>query len=184
MKLRMRDIPNLLTTIRFFLIPVFVYVFFIVGPPQALIVFAVAGITDVVDGYLARKYDAVTDWGKLMDPLADKMMTLMAVVCLVIRRYIPIPVIVILFFKELIMVLGAVFILRKKKIVVMSDKFGKTAAVIFSLAVGLMFFKQYIPWCDYFLYVALGISVAALFHYTYRAVQQHNHQKKMKDLKT
>lgn len=167
MKLRMKDVPNLLTTARFFLIPVFVYVFFIISPPMALIVFVLAGITDVVDGYLARKYDAVTDWGKLIDPLADKLMTLMAVVCLVIKHYIPMAFVIILFIKELMMVLGAVFLFRRRKMVVKSDWLGKAAAVAMSIAVGLAFFRPSIPWVDYVLYASLALSVAALVHYTF-----------------
>lgn len=167
MKLRMKDIPNLLTTARFFLIPVFVYVFFAVSPPVALCVFILAGITDIVDGYLARKYDAITDWGKLMDPLADKLMTLMAVVCLVIKHYIPIAFVVILFIKELLMVLGAVFLFRRRQVVVKSDWLGKGAAAVMSIAVGLAFFKPSLPWVNYVLYASLALSLAALVHYTF-----------------
>jgi len=78
------NLPNKLTVLRMLLIPVFL--FFYLAPLRwleygylwALIVFIVAALTDALDGYLARKHNLITDFGKLMDPLADKLLTMSA----------------------------------------------------------------------------------------------------------
>ena len=68
------NIPNALTMLRLVLIPVFVYLFWKVDRKAALVVFLVASLTDMLDGMLARKLNQITDFGKLFDPLADKVM--------------------------------------------------------------------------------------------------------------
>ena len=80
-----RQIPNILSVIRFLMIPCFVFMFFSNVPHNrilALGIFLLAGITDVVDGYLARKNNWITDFGKMMDPIADKLMQATAFVCI------------------------------------------------------------------------------------------------------
>lgn len=85
----LKKLPNILTFIRLILIPVFVYL--MLDPSEimvdaALVVFVFAAITDYADGYIARKYHSITDFGKLMDPLADKVLVMAALVMLVAQR--------------------------------------------------------------------------------------------------
>ena len=82
-------IPNVLTMIRLILIPVFVVLFFSGLRKAALAVFVAASLTDMLDGYLARKLNQITDFGKLFDPLADKLMVLTAMVCQAIAGVFP-----------------------------------------------------------------------------------------------
>lgn len=81
------NLPNKLTMLRMLLIPVFLVFFFAQNIPQnylwALLVFAAASITDLLDGKIARKHGLITDFGKLMDPLADKLLVMAALVCLI-----------------------------------------------------------------------------------------------------
>ena len=80
------NIPNLLTFTRILLIPVFVVLFSTPDPDRSLmaaIVFVVAAVTDMLDGYLARKSGQVTKLGKLLDPIADKLLVLSALILLV-----------------------------------------------------------------------------------------------------
>ena len=84
--------PNKITLFRVILIPVFI-VIFLCGIPDrktadiiALVVFSVASASDFLDGYLARKNNMVTDFGKLMDPLADKLLVCIALICFVKMR--------------------------------------------------------------------------------------------------
>ena len=134
-------IPNVLTIIRMLLIPVFVVLFFKGQKMAALAVFCAASLTDMLDGYLARKLNQITDFGKLFDPLADKLMVLTAMVCQGIAGVFPWIAIIIVAAKELMMVLGGVFML-KKDVVVYSNYVGKTAQVFFIAALILSFFHE------------------------------------------
>jgi CDP-diacylglycerol---glycerol-3-phosphate 3-phosphatidyltransferase len=80
------NIANILTLIRILLVPVFIMFFYLQIPYQyvyALIVFLIASVTDFLDGVIARKYNLVTDFGKLMDPMADKLLVSAGVIMLV-----------------------------------------------------------------------------------------------------
>ena len=86
------NIPNLLTIIRFILIPLFVYFYFSneqFSLEIAAIVFILSGITDTLDGYIARRFNQVTRLGTVLDPLADKLMliTVLASVTMSKQRY-------------------------------------------------------------------------------------------------
>src|SRR5438132_14053268 len=84
-----QKIPNWMTYLRLFLIPLFVFLMSdasAVSLLGATIVFIIAAITDYVDGFIARKYGAVSDFGKLLDPLADKILIMSALVMLSVQR--------------------------------------------------------------------------------------------------
>ena len=132
-------IPNILTIIRMILIPVFVVLFFKGHKMAALAVFIAASLTDMLDGYLARKLNQITDFGKLFDPLADKLMVLTAMVCQGIAGVFPWIAIIIVACKELVMVLGGIFMLSKN-VVVYSNYVGKAAQVCFIASLILSFF--------------------------------------------
>ena len=129
--------------LRLVLIPVFVVVFFNTPREQdkvaAFIIFAVASITDMFDGMLARKLNQITDFGKLFDPLADKVMVVTAMVCQAIIGVFPWVAIIIVAAKELVMLFGGMFMLSKG-VVVYSNYWGKTAQVFFIASLILSFF--------------------------------------------
>ena len=80
------NLPNKLTLFRIFLIPVFILVMLFDIQNKyliACIIFVVASITDAMDGHIARKYNLVTDFGKFMDPLADKLLVISALICMI-----------------------------------------------------------------------------------------------------
>ena len=139
----MWTIPNVLTIIRMLLIPVFVLLFFREEEIRtgALCVFCAASLTDMLDGYLARKLNQITDFGKLFDPLADKLMVLTAMVCQTFWGPLPLIAVIIVAAKELVMVLGGVFMLSRD-VVVYSNYFGKAAQVGFIASLILSFFHD------------------------------------------
>jgi CDP-diacylglycerol--glycerol-3-phosphate 3-phosphatidyltransferase len=99
------NLPNILTLGRIFLIPVFVWLTYDADPLSALLaalVFAVAAITDVVDGYLARRWNLITVVGKFMDPLADKLIVMAALVTMVRLGRIAAWMVIVLLARELI----------------------------------------------------------------------------------
>ena len=134
-------IPNVLTMIRMLLIPVFVVLFFKGHKIASLAVFIAASLTDMLDGYLARKLNQITDFGKLFDPLADKLMVLTAMALQTFWGPLPLIAVIIVAEKELLMVLGGVFMLSKD-VVVYSNYFGKSAQVGFIASLVLSFFHK------------------------------------------
>ena len=99
------NIPNLLTLGRIILIPVFILILCIwnsvAGHAVAAVVFALASITDYLDGYLARKWKVVTNFGKFADPLADKMLVMTAFIMLVELGMVPAWIAAIIICREL-----------------------------------------------------------------------------------
>ena len=83
------NLPNKITLTRIFLIPVFVVVFFLTVIPYnyfiAAVIFVVASCTDFIDGHIARKYHLVTNLGKFLDPIADKVLVSSALICMLVR---------------------------------------------------------------------------------------------------
>ena len=93
--MKKENIPNILTIIRFILIP---FIFISVVSNRyltALIIFTISAITDILDGYIARKYNYITDIGKLIDPLADKLTQLALLLALTILKILPLWIFII-----------------------------------------------------------------------------------------
>ena len=130
----LKHIPNILTILRFFLIPFTVY--FLVNDQFILAIsfLTLSGITDILDGAIARKFNLITNFGKLIDPLADKITQLSLLGTLVVKNIIPLWILVIVLIKEAAMVAGASF-LYGKELVVSSKWYGKAATVLFYLAI-------------------------------------------------
>ena len=124
----MLNLPNILTIGRILLSPVFLYVlkgrdnFFVIT--TVLIVFIIASITDYYDGVLARKGNIVTNFGKILDPIADKLMIGIALYCFVKLGFIFWWVAALIFFREIVVTIHR-FYLLKRGIVVAAVKSGK-----------------------------------------------------------
>ncbi len=124
-------IPNILTTVRLITIPFFAYYLTIKEDFLiAALLFLFSGITDIIDGWIARKYNMITDVGSVYDPFVDKLMQLTSVVCLALKGIVPWWIIGIVAIKELSMICVGI-ILYIKKIVVHSNWYGKAATVTF-----------------------------------------------------
>jgi len=168
-------IPNVLTMIRLVLVPVFLILFLNGKPKAALCVFIVASLTDLLDGYLARKLNQVTDFGKLFDPLADKLMVLTALICQGVAGVFPWSAIIIVLCKELIMFLGGLFMLSQD-VVVYSNIVGKATQVCFIISLLLSFFhkelaEQGLPLDIILLWVTVGLAIVAMLIYGVQALR-------------
>lgn len=155
-------IPNMITIFRMLLVPAFAFLFLSDMQVQAILVFALAGITDVLDGWVARKFNMESDIGKLLDPLADKMMALCVVGVLVYAGYLPHCIIIAFAAKEIFMIAGS-YVLYKKKVVVKSNVFGKSATVFFYAAVFILYFSRNMG--VVMMYFAVIVSILALLNY-------------------
>ena len=145
--------PNILTYLRILCVPAFAVVFFTVSSTKnlnvyiALAVFLFASATDLLDGFIARKFGYVTDLGKMLDPLADKLLQVTTAVCLCVNDFVHYSSIGMLFIafpialglKEGFMLMWGVR-LAKRNIIVHSNVFGKIAAFINTVGLLLSFF--------------------------------------------
>ena len=168
------NIPNILTTIRLILVP-FIGYFFYQGYPDdkksliiAVILFLIAGLTDVLDGRIARKYNQVTNLGKILDPIADKFFQFTVALVFVLKSLIPLWVVIIIVIKELFMGLGVLLLYKKQDIVTGSFWYGKFATVVFYCAILIIvLFRLTKPAST----VVISIGVIPLIYAFYRYVR-------------
>lgn len=172
------NIPNILTTVRFFLIPIFVYFYYSSMSNNllyAFIVFFIAGLTDVLDGYIARKFNMVTEIGKLIDPLADKFMLISVLICLSSTELIPLWILIIIIVKELVMVIGAIYLyLSKIQIVIQSDRYGKNATFVFYIGICLVLLDVNVAISRFVVYLAVILALVAFINYSIIAIKAKN----------
>lgn len=157
----MLNTPNILSLFRICLVPVFIIVYFS-GAENAKIyavcIYALALFTDFLDGYIARRFKLITNLGKVLDPLGDKMITFSVLACLAIDGTIPAWVVLIFALKELCMGLGGIVIHRSAKVEIPpSNIIGKSATVFFFVVCVLLITVDLSP------AVSLGLICTALF---------------------
>ena len=136
------NLPNKLTVFRMILIVPFVFIMLtdVCGPMSkwiALAIFVIASLTDLLDGKIARKYNLVTNFGKFMDPLADKLLVCSAMICLVEMGKIPSWVVIIIISREFI-ISGFRLIASDNGIVIAASYWGKFKTVFQMVMVILM----------------------------------------------
>ena len=119
------SIPNLLSYFRLLLIPAFIILYLQEKFPAALAVLAASGLSDTLDGRIARKYNMVTDLGKFIDPVADKLTQFAMIICVATRFPAMWILLIIHTVKELIMLVFGIYILRKTDTVNSAKWYGK-----------------------------------------------------------
>jgi len=139
------NLPNLLTIIRMALVPVFI-VFFYMGQGGAHLytvlafaVFLIASATDAVDGYIARKHNMITNFGKLMDPLADKVLTTAAFIVFVDVGIIAAWIVIVILAREFI-ITGLRGVAASEGVVIEAGLSGKLKTVFQMVAICLILF--------------------------------------------
>lgn len=163
-----KHIPNLITLLRILLIPVFIYLMLEEKTLLAGILFVVAAFSDLLDGYLARKWDAISNFGKLADPIADKIMSISALLILCILGRLHYAFIIVLAVKEILMVTGSA-VLYFKKIIVYAVWFGKLATLVLNCSIAaILFFNLPNLVVNVLVGFAMFVEIAALAMYTKR----------------
>lgn len=164
----LKHVPNILTITRFLLIPFIVFFALQDNYIIAAVFLILSGLTDVADGYIARKYNCITDFGKLMDPLADKFTQVATLLVLVVQEIIPLWILLVVVIKEFILVVGASF-LYGKDLVVSSKWYGKISTVLFYVAIFFsMMFKQFnlnYVFDQYIYYLGVAFTLFSLIMY-------------------
>ncbi len=167
------NLPNKLTTFRVILIPFFV--FFMLAPNMtginhyiAAAIFIVASLTDLLDGKIARKYNLVTNFGKFMDPLADKLLVCSAMICLIQIGQLAAWIVVIIIAREFI-ISGFRLIASDNGVVIAASYWGKFKTTFQMLMVIVLILNVQMPFFQILgkilTYAALILTVVSLIDY-------------------
>ena len=173
------NLPNLLTVLRIMLVPVLVVTLLgntPAGDVLAAIVFALASLTDFIDGYLARSRAEITTFGKLMDPLADKLLIVAALISLVSLHRLPAWVAMVIITREL-----AVTVLRlaatQAGVVMAASMFGKIKTCLQIAAILAVIAVHGKPlWVSTLLYLAVAVTVLSGLDYFF-GIRRRMHQR-------
>ena len=163
--------PNKLTMLRIILIPFFVV--FLLGnfstwsKWMALAIFVIASLTDMLDGYLARRDNLVTNFGKFMDPLADKLLVCSAMICLVDMSRIPSWIVIIIIGREFV-ISGFRLIAAENGIVIAANYWGKFKTVsqmIMIILLMLDFGGVFAVLTQIFIWLSVALTIISLLTY-------------------
>lgn len=168
------QLPNALTIIRFALIPVFVVLVLDADGGQsvaAAVVFGIAGITDQVDGWLARRWHVESEFGKYADPLADRLMIDAAVVLLWLEDRLPVAALAIILLRDVVLVGGSRFAVRRGYEFEVS-LVGKTATwILYAALVAILITEPGTTWPLVLFWTGLGLAAAAGLDYVVRVAK-------------
>jgi len=160
------NLPNMITIARIFLVPVFLVIFWSPSPNHVLlgmVVLGIAGITDMIDGYVARKYNLITPLGKILDPAADKLIVITVMTSLFSVGKFPLWLVGLILAKELVIAVGGSFLVLKEKIEIGASIYGKAATI--SIYLALFFYAFEIRGSTIISVIAGFASVLALVNY-------------------
>ncbi|MDD2958252.1 MAG: CDP-diacylglycerol--glycerol-3-phosphate 3-phosphatidyltransferase [Lachnospiraceae bacterium] len=169
------NVPNCLTILRILLVPVFVVfmladLFGAYDKYMAAILFIAASLTDLLDGYLARKNNQVTVFGKFMDPLADKLLVCSAMICLVELGMLPCWIVIIIVGREFI-ISGFRLVAAERGIVIAASYWGKFKTVSQMIMVVLLVFDfggVFDTISQVFIYLSLILTIISLGDYIHK----------------
>lgn len=163
----MKYVPNILTVIRILLIGIYLLFFYSdlnYALYYAISIFILAGITDIADGYLARKYEVISKFGQVADPFADKAMQLTCLLTLAYAYYIDPWIAWIILGKEVFLILsGVILLLYKTKIIIPSNIFGKLTTVFIYIAILLSVLK--VEYVNSIFYIVVLFAAVTLVQY-------------------
>lgn len=184
-------IPNIISIIRILLVPVFCILYFTPGLKWlAFIALVVSGVSDVLDGLIARKFNQVSRFGKVLDPVADKMFQMSTVICLCIDKVVGWWLLAIMVAKDLFMLIGGTVFYHKTHSVIASKWYGKlTSCLLFSTFV-ISFFLYFMQIDSNLSIIIVSVlaaltmifSIISAVNYTREAVRINNLHKQQKGL--
>ena len=179
-------VPNLITYVRFLLVPPFIYFFLKENYIAAGIMIGLSGLSDCFDGFFARRLNQVTSLGKILDPIADKVTLISVAVCMVIYMPSILPIMLVLVGKEFLMLLGGFVLLLRKMSPPPANVFGKIATLVFYFVICLIIFvnivtgKENMPLIIAGLIVVAVTMIIALVQYTVMFVKLNKEKNRKK----
>lgn len=166
-------IPNLISTLRIIIIVIAaqqLYLNTISNNINAFILYVAAMVTDFFDGYFARKLNQISELGKILDPIADKLMVGSAVLILFMQNRMPLWFVLVVISRDILILLGGIYVRSKIHFVLPSIWIGKAAAVSLMVTFGLNILDIF--FIDYLYYISVGFCVASLIAYALNAKQK------------
>ncbi len=174
---RFLTIPNLLSLVRIAMVPLFVWCFFHRPGAVAIGIFLAAGATDVVDGYIARRWNQITVWGRVLDPMADKLMVFAALLCLTAAGTIPLWLVLLYFAKETAQAVCGMLLMRRIKDMPPSNLLGKAGTCLFYVTIVVLTLLEPAPAVkNTLLALSYGTVLAAFFSYVLRGLRLSRNQ--------
>jgi len=167
MELNTRDIlkiPNLLSILRILMFVPFILLLKNHQNNWFLVLAFIAIISDWLDGFLARKFNQITELGKVLDPIADKLNTAGIILALSIYQGLPSWIAIIVIGRDLFILIGALFIFRQKRYVTPSNLLGKFTMFFIAITIILFIAKQQTLF-DYALYITLILVIVSFLFY-------------------
>ena len=169
------NLPNKLTVMRVILIPFFVAALLWDGGDSggmrilSAAIFIIASLTDMLDGKIARKYNLVTNFGKFMDPLADKLLVCSALICLIELEQIPAWMVIVIISREFI-ISGFRLIASDNGVVIAASYWGKFKTTFQMIAVILLIFDFQVlrPLASACVWIALALTIISLVDYIWK----------------
>lgn len=163
------NIPNIISIFRIILIPVFLLVFHSAMEERVLysgLIFLLAGVSDILDGQIARKYNLTTKLGTVLDPFADKLMSFAVLISFTIGEFIPVWILIPLLVKEIVMILGGgILYLRREKKVIPANRFGKFATFSLYATITSIIFKLPNIFPKVLLLITVILNLIAFYSY-------------------
>ena len=168
------NLPNKITTARVFMIPLFLIVYLSSIPYSNIIagiIFIIASLSDTLDGYIARKHNLVTNFGKLIDPLADKLLVISALICLVEKGLLTSWFVIIIIGREFI-ISGFRLVAVETGTVIAASPWGKLKTIFQMVMCILLIFNfnniVFNVAEQIFMYGALVLTIISLVDYIYK----------------
>ncbi len=169
------NLPNKITIFRVVMIPIFLVFMLVPGIPFgnyiATAVFVIACISDAVDGHLARKNNLVTNFGKFMDPLADKLLVCSALICFVELNLMPAWMVIVIIAREFI-ISGFRTVAADSGVVIAASYWGKFKTIVQMIVCIMLIARLPFSWMrileDIFMWLALALTLISLFEYLWK----------------
>lgn len=161
-------VSNILSLARIGLIPLIVYSIIRDLHLMTLVVGGLAILSDLLDGYFARRLNQQSDLGKILDPIADKLVIGVVILALILSNpKFPLWAFIIVIIRDCLIVIGNIIVFRRKRIITRSNRWGKCTSFVLSTALMLYVFNDYFPESIPFYVLNIGLVLALISAWSY-----------------
>ncbi|MEJ6950585.1 CDP-diacylglycerol--glycerol-3-phosphate 3-phosphatidyltransferase [Natronospora cellulosivora (SeqCode)] len=171
-------LPNLLSISRIILIPIYINLFLKGEFLIAGILFSLSAVSDFFDGYIARKYNSVTDLGRILDPLADKLTIISILFALIYSSLFPNYIAIILLVREFFILISSIASFLMGFDVINASMIGKTSMFILYIAIA-MHILSYKSFSMYLFYIVIPLNIGSGIHYVHTTIRDLSDKKRI-----